>query len=152
NAQPLEIEIGFGKGAFLLDQATKHPERNYLGIEIDRGLQLYVATRVAKRALPNVRLVGTDARRYLTDCLKFESATAVHVYFPDPWWKRRHRKRRVFTAELAEQCERILFPEGKLHIATDVEEYFFIMQRTVAENTQFRKTDEVPPLDVETNF
>lgn len=152
NDHPLEIEVGCGKGAFLVDHAEKHPERNFLGIEIDRGLQLYVATRIAKREMRHVRMVGTDALPFLQDSIATGCVAAVHVYFPDPWWKRRHLKRRVFSGAFVQQCERVLQTEGKLHIATDVEEYFHQIIKTVESSSRLHRTEEVPPLEAETNF
>src|SRR5262249_27372588 len=120
NANPVEVEVGFGKGLFLITTAPQHPEINYLGIEIIRKYQLFTATRVIKRRLANVRLACADARLLLRDCVTAGSLQAIHVYFPDPWWKKRHQKRRVFTAEFVAQCERTLRLGGRLHIATDV--------------------------------
>src|SRR5262245_33057067 len=88
NDRPVEIEVGSGKGAFLLAAAATNPGTNYLGIEIDRALQLYVATRLAKRGLRNARVAGTDARRFFHERIPAASVRAVHVYFPDPWWKK----------------------------------------------------------------
>lgn len=138
NDHPLEIEVGFGKGLFLLTSALAHPETNYLGIEIMRKYQLFTATRMAKRGLKNVRLVKGDARLFLRDCVAPNSIQAAHVYFPDPWWKKRHQKRRVFTAEFARECERILQPGGHLHIATDVEEYFGVMSELIRQETRLQ--------------
>ena len=132
NPGPLEIEVGSGKGQFLVETALAHPEVNYLGIEIDRKHQLYAATRMAKRRLANVRIACTDARLFLRDRTPADCCQALHVYFPDPWWKRRHRKRRVFTEDFARQCERVLAPGGHLYLATDVDEYFQIMLELVA--------------------
>jgi tRNA (guanine-N7-)-methyltransferase len=144
NADPVELEVGFGKGTFLLAAAQAHPGVNYVGVEIDRGLQLYVATRMAKRGLSNVRLIQGDARLIVRDYIAAESLRAVHVYFPDPWWKKRHKKRRVFTAEFAAQCERLLVPGGRLHLATDVEEYASVMTQLLADHTKLCRLPEVP--------
>jgi tRNA (guanine-N7-)-methyltransferase len=158
NDHPVEIEVGFGKGLFLLTTATAHPEVNYLGIEIARAYQLFAATRMARRNLKNVRLALGDARLFLRDRVPGATVQAVHVYFPDPWWKKRHWKRRVFTPEFAAGCERVLRPGGVLHVVTDVEEYFGVMRQTVAGHTRLR---ELPPppeqapahdLDYLTNF
>jgi tRNA (guanine-N7-)-methyltransferase len=124
NDHPVEIEVGFGKGLFLVTAGETHPQTNYLGIEVLRGLQLFTATRLAKRALTNVRVACTDARRFFHDRVAPGSVAAVHVYFPDPWWKKRHHKRRVWTPDFATDCVRVLKPDGRLHIATDVPDYF----------------------------
>ena len=99
NTRPVEMEIGFGKGLFLLNTAISRPDVNFLGVEIERKYQLFTANRIAKRGLANVRLVCADARAFLRDCIRADSVQALHVYFPDPWWKTRHRKRRLWTPE-----------------------------------------------------
>jgi tRNA (guanine-N7-)-methyltransferase len=90
-----------------------------------------------KRLLANVRVLGADARIVLRDYLRDQSARAVHVYFPDPWWKRRHKKRRIFDAAFVTETARILSPGGMLHLRTDVEEYFGVMTALISENPAF---------------
>jgi tRNA (guanine-N7-)-methyltransferase len=135
NQNAVEIEVGFGKGLFLVNAGQAHPEINYLGIEILRKYQLFTATRLAKCGLHNVRVTKADARLCLRDCVACESVQCVRVYFPDPWWKRRHRKRRIFTPEFVVQGERVLQVGGSLDVATDVEEYFAVISRLIAEHT-----------------
>src|SRR5947207_14630946 len=101
NDRPIEMEVGFGKGLFLITAGQHHPETNFLGIEIERKYQLFTATRLAKRQLSNIKVVCGDARVFLRDAVPTAALQALHVYFPDPWWKNRHKKRRVFTAEFA---------------------------------------------------
>ena len=110
--------------AFLLTQGQARPDTNFLGIEIERKYTLLTATRVADLGLRNVKLASTDARWYLKERVPPASVSAMHVYFPDPWWKQRHRKRKLFTRDFAEQCVRVLRPGGRLHFVTDVEDYF----------------------------
>jgi tRNA (guanine-N7-)-methyltransferase len=158
NEHPVELEVGFGKGLFLLTTAMQHPEVNFAGVEIEKKYALFTATRVAKRQLPNVKLAAADARVFLRDLVPEASLHAVHVYFPDPWWKKRHHKRRVFTEEFARQCARVLRPWGVLHIATDVEETFQVMSELLAGLAEFRllpPPEEHAPehdLDYMTNF
>jgi tRNA (guanine-N7-)-methyltransferase len=132
NEQPVEIEVGFGKGLFLLTASQANPAVNYLGIEIERKYQLFTANRLAKRRLPNVRLVSTDARTFLRDYVRGSSVQAVHIYFPDPWWKKRHHKRRVFTDDFAAACTRVLGLGGNLEVLTDVAEYFELISGLLA--------------------
>jgi tRNA (guanine-N7-)-methyltransferase len=132
NDHPVEVEVGFGKGLFLLTASSAAPDVNFLGIEIVRKYQLFTATRLAVRNVPNVRLVCADARALLRDGVAAGSLQAVHVYFPDPWWKRRHEKRRLFTAEFVAVCARALRPGGRLHVATDVADYFQVITALVA--------------------
>jgi tRNA (guanine-N7-)-methyltransferase len=158
NAGPVEIEVGFGKGLFLVTAAQACLEVNFLGIETARKYQLFTATRLAKRGLRNVRLVQADARRFLGDRVASSSCRAIHVYFPDPWWKKRHLKRRLFTPEFVSQCERVLQSAGRLHLVTDVNDYFQVITETVAMQSRLRP---LPPhearepahdLDYLTNF
>jgi tRNA (guanine-N7-)-methyltransferase len=138
NDHPVELEVGFGKGLFLLNACQACPEVNFLGIEILRKYQLYAATRFAKRGFKNVRLVKADAREFLRDYVSDEAFQAIHVYFPDPWWKKRHLKRRLFTADFAVQCERALQSGGRLYIVTDVEDYFGVIIELLEQHTRLK--------------
>jgi tRNA (guanine-N7-)-methyltransferase len=124
NPNPVEIEVGFGKGLFLVNAGQRRPETNFFGIEIERKYALFTATRLAKRGLGNVKLVAADARLVLDELVTPASVAAVHVYFPDPWWKNRHRKRKLFTEPFAAACARVLSSSGLLHVVSDVQDYF----------------------------
>jgi tRNA (guanine-N7-)-methyltransferase len=158
NDRPVELEVGFGKGLFLITSATARPDVNFAGIEIVRKYQLFTATRLAKRELKNVRVACADARLFLRDGVPSASLQTVHVYFPDPWWKKRHHKRRVFTEEFAHQGLRILRPGGELSAATDVQEYSVVMAQTMASLPEFQPVPPPEPgspvhdLDYLTNF
>jgi tRNA (guanine-N7-)-methyltransferase len=158
NDQPVEIEVGFGKGLFLLTESEKRPETNFLGIEVIRKLQLFVATRLAIRKRSNVRVGCTDGRVVLRHRIAPQSVQAVYVFFPDPWWKKRHKKRRVFTPEFAVSCTHILQAGGRLNIVTDVEEYFQVMTGLVEPMPQFSRCPPLPEstpshqMDYLTNF
>ncbi len=145
NDRPVEIEVGCGKGLFLLTEALARQEVNFLGVEIVRKYQLFTATRMAKRGLANVRVACADARLLLHDRVPAASVQAVHVYFPDPWWKKRHHKRRVFTAEFVASVARVLRPGGRLLAATDVESYFQVMRDLVGAEPAFRALPPPPP-------
>lgn len=133
NDRPVEVEVGFGKGLYLLNAATNRPESNYFGIEIVRKYQLFLATRLVMRGITNVRVACGDGRAILKGRVAPQSVAVAHVYFPDPWWKARHRKRRVFTPEFCHTLGTILQHGGRLSIATDVERYFGIMTQIVRE-------------------
>jgi tRNA (guanine-N7-)-methyltransferase len=158
NDRPVELEIGFGKGLFLLTAAQANPEVNFAGVEIVRKYQLHTATRLAKRGLRNVRVGCADVLRFLPRCVATASLQAVHVYFPDPWWKKRHHKRRVFTAAFVAECARVLRPGGQLHAATDVPEYAQLMSVLLAEQPLLRplppppENNPINDLDYLTNF
>jgi tRNA (guanine-N7-)-methyltransferase len=121
---PFEIEMGSGKGLFLETASAEQPDRNFLGIEVARKYARHAAGRLAKRKLINGKMISGDGMRLFREFITDGSVDAVHVYFPDPWWKRRHRKRRVMNAELVRNIERVLVPNGALHFWTDVKEYF----------------------------
>jgi len=128
-----------GKGLFLLTEAQARPGVNFFGIEVVRKYQLYAATRYAIRKLPNVKTACADAKLLLREFVPAGSVAAVHVLFPDPWWKKRHKKRRVFTPEFAADAARVLAPGGRLHVASDVEEYFGVMTGIVRAMPAFRE-------------
>jgi len=140
---PVEIEVGSGKGLFLVTSAQTRPNVNFLGIEVVRALQYYIATRLAKRNLTNARAACVDARWFFRYRVAAASVQAVHVYFPDPWWKARHKKRRVFTPDFAESVATALVPGGRLYIATDVKEYFGVMTELVTELPVLRELDRL---------
>jgi len=131
NQHPVEMEVGFGKGLFLLNSALKNPGTNYVGVEIVRKYQLFAATRIAMRKLPNVKLACGDANLFLRDFIAPGSLETIHIYFPDPWWKNRHHKRRIFTDEFIERCLAALRVGGHLSIVTDVEDYFMRIQELI---------------------
>src|SRR5262249_17217670 len=81
-----------------------------------------------KRKLANARVAGADAKLFLRDRVAGGAFAAVHVYFPDPWWKKRHHKRRVWTPEFADECERVLRPGGRLLVAPDVGDYYAVIR------------------------
>jgi tRNA (guanine-N7-)-methyltransferase len=124
NDRPVELEIGSGRGLFLFNSGCAQPEINFVGIECDFKEGLRAAERFKKRRLPNVRMLGADARLVLAEYIVPGSVSALHVYFPDPWWKRKHHKRRLFTRSFLDQCARVLQPGGLFHSWTDVAEYF----------------------------
>jgi tRNA (guanine-N7-)-methyltransferase len=137
NEHLVEIDVGCGRGKFLVDAGLAHPEINYLGIEIDYHEGRRGAGRLQKRTMHNVRVLGGDVRIVFGRFVRPASVSAVHVYFPDPWWKRRHRRRRVFNDELAAQIATILQPGGLVHSWTDVEAYFGVISALMDHHPQF---------------
>jgi tRNA (guanine-N7-)-methyltransferase len=123
-AAPLEVEVGSGKGLFVRTAAAERPEVDFLGIEVSAKYARFAAAGLARRGLSNAKIVAADALRIFAELLPDDVLAAVHVYFPDPWWKKRHRKRRVMRESFVRDVERTLCSGGKLHFWTDVEEYF----------------------------
>jgi tRNA (guanine-N7-)-methyltransferase len=132
---PLEVEVGSGKGLFLQSAAIAAPDHNFLGIEVAKKYAHHTAARLAKCGLKNALIVQGDAQRVFRELLPADSLAAVHVYFPDPWWKKRHRKRRVMNEAFLKDVVRTLEPGGRFHFWTDVEEYFVEGLALVAEHT-----------------
>lgn len=133
----LEIEIGSGKGTFLVQQAACQPETNFLGIEWTAEFWRFAADRVRRRELSNVRLLHTDATELFRFWLPDEIARVVHLYFSDPWPKTRHHKRRVIQDETLRHFHRVLAPGGELRIVTDHVDLWKWDQEHVARHDQF---------------
>jgi tRNA (guanine-N7-)-methyltransferase len=141
---PLEVEIGSGKGLFLRDAAAERPDVDFLGIEIAPKYARFSAAGLAKRGIPNAVVVIADAARVFEEVLPDVCLAAVHAYFPDPWWKKRHEKRRLMRGSFVRQIERTLAPGAALHFWTDVEEYYHATLRLLAEHTRLEGPLEVP--------
>ena len=129
----MEVEVGSGKGLFMRTAAADHSEVNFLGIEVSRKYARFSAAALHKRELDNAVMVAGDALRVFSELLPDASLAAVHVYFPDPWWKKRHRRRRVMQEPLIRDIQRTLKPGGVLHFWTDVEEYYETTLELMAE-------------------
>lgn len=157
-AAPLEVEVGSGKGLFLSSAAAAQPEHNFLGMEIAKRYAHFAAARLARRELSNAVMVCGDGLRVMHEIIPTAQVAAVHVYFPDPWWKKRHRKRRVMNESLLTDVVRVLQPGGKLHFWTDVEEYFQSSLVLIAQFPQLKgplSVEERAPeheLDYRTHF
>jgi tRNA (guanine-N7-)-methyltransferase len=118
-----EVEVGFGKGRFLLASAAARPERRWLGIELAGEYFRLAAGRLARRGLDNVALVHGEALYLLAAVLPRGFAAALHVYFPDPWPKSRHQRRRLFSPGSLDLVLGALAPGGRLEFATDHLDY-----------------------------
>jgi tRNA (guanine-N7-)-methyltransferase len=133
---PLEIEIGVGKGRFLREYATAHPEKNLIGIEKSRKWLVHADERLQKAGVTNARLFVTFAEQFLPRFIPDGSVAAYHVYFPDPWPKRRHHKRRLFGPWFLGEVARTLVPGGLIHLATDHADYFSVISEEVRESAE----------------
>jgi len=140
----LEVEVGSGKGLFLRSAAARRPGTDFLGIEVSRKYARSAAAALAKRNLQNAIVVVADALRVFAEVLPDASLAAVHVYFPDPWWKKRHKKRRLMRESFARDVERTLRSGGRLHSWTDVEEYFHTSLELFAAHTVLEGPLDVP--------
>lgn len=121
---PLEVEIGAGKGDFIVERARATPGHDFLAIELAASTYRWLATRCLCAGLANLRAVRADARSVVNLMLPAAGVEAFHIYFPDPWPKNRHSKHRLFSPAFAVAIARALRPGGALHLATDVRNYF----------------------------
>ena len=121
---PLEVEVGSGKGHFIHASAQTRSAQCFMGIEVAAKYAAYCAARLVRDGLDNAVMVSADAVLVFREKIPAESLHAVHVYFPDPWWKKRHRKRRMMRMEFIREVERCLELGGRLHFWTDVQEYY----------------------------
>ncbi|GMU80529.1 MAG: hypothetical protein AMXMBFR47_04000 [Planctomycetota bacterium] len=126
--RPVEVEIGIGKGTFLLRRARALPEVNFFGIEWANEFYRYSVDRMQRWNVPNVRIVRTDASLFIRNHCPPASIAVLHVYHPDPWPKKRHHKRRLFQRPFVDAAVRCLVPGGRLAVQTDHAEYFEIIQ------------------------
>lgn len=124
NDRPVCLEIGSGKGRFLIQEATARPSVNFVGIEKSLHYYRVIRSRLEKRALTNARIINYDASLVVSRMLPDASIREIHIYFPDPWPRRREQKRRIIRPDVVSELARILEPEGTGCYVTDHREYF----------------------------
>ncbi len=143
---PVQIEVGSGKGTFLLNQAGMQPDVDFLGIEWARKYWRYAVDRIGRWGLTNVRIIRTDAVDFIAEFVPDETIECFHIYFPDPWPKKRHHKRRFVSHANLEQLLRCLKAGGVIKIATDYAEYFEQIQQVLdGRADKLEKIDFLPP-------
>ncbi len=145
---PLEVDLGCGDASFLVALAAEKPDHNFLGIERLFGRVRASCRRIDRNELSNIRIVRADLAQALAHLLAPASVHSFYLMFPDPWPKRRHRSRRVFTPELLASIQRTLALDGTLRVATDQHDYFEQVMQIVTATTEFEMitaADE-PPL------
>jgi tRNA (guanine-N7-)-methyltransferase len=120
---PLEVELGAGRGDFIIGYAAAHPERNFLAVEWAASVARVLAIRAARAGLSNVRVARMDARTLINLMLPEGSVSACHIYFPDPWPALSQHKHRLFSPGFVRRLARVLRPKAMLCIATDFEPY-----------------------------
>jgi tRNA (guanine-N7-)-methyltransferase len=132
NDNPVELEVGMGKGTFLTDQALARPQTNFFGLEYARWFWRYASDRLRRNGCLNARAVRAEAAFFFREFLAAGSVSVIHVYFPDPWPKKRHQKRRLIQPAFLLEVHRVLAPGGQLRIVTDHADYFQHIQPTLA--------------------
>ncbi|MDE2881795.1 MAG: tRNA (guanosine(46)-N7)-methyltransferase TrmB [Acidobacteriota bacterium] len=142
---PVEIEIGSGKGSFLVAESELRPETLFLGVERARRYWLYAADRLRRRERPNARIVRGDAHEVL-EAMPRGSVTGLHMYFPDPWPKRRHAHRRLLIQpEFLTACERVLAAGAPFRVVTDDPGYFDQIEAALAARPRLVRSRYEPP-------
>jgi tRNA (guanine-N7-)-methyltransferase len=145
NTHPVILEIGSGKGRFLIAEATTRPGMNFIGIEKSLHYHRVIRDRVAKRGLNNIRLINHDAFLVLRDMLADASVAEIHIYFPDPWPRKREQKRRIIRAEVLREMQRVLVPGGSGIYVTDHRQYYEAAAPVIEQF--FRSVRRVPGAD-----
>jgi tRNA (guanine-N7-)-methyltransferase len=144
--QPVEVELGCGDASFIVNHAKAHPGRNFIGVE-RLGGRIRKLDRKGRRAgLTNLRGVRIESSYFLEYLLPPKSAAALHIYFPDPWPKRKHLKNRFINERFIEIAKRVLVPGGIVYLRTDHEDYFEQMTSVFAAATAFRAVETPPDL------
>ena len=121
----ITLEIGFGSGAATARIAEDNPNKNYLGIDVHRPGIGHLLMEIEKRKLDNLKIIDNDAALVLEKMISASSLEAIHIFFPDPWPKKRHRKRRLIQRPFTEILANCLIPNGYLYFVTDWEDYAF---------------------------
>lgn len=137
---PTIVEIGFGMGTSLVAMAEANPQQNYIGIEVHRPGVGALLKLVEERGLTNIRVFNDDAIEVLEKRIPKNSLAGVYLFFPDPWHKKRHNKRRIVQAEFAASLAGHIKPGGHFHMATDWEEYAEHMMEVMSAAPDYRNT------------
>ncbi|HET7437437.1 MAG TPA: tRNA (guanosine(46)-N7)-methyltransferase TrmB [Thermoanaerobaculia bacterium] len=145
NDRPVILEIGSGKGRFLVSTAMERPDVNLIGVEKSLHYHRLIKERVRKRGLTNVRLINHDAFLVMRDMLPEASIAEVHIYFPDPWPRKKEQKRRIIRPEVLEEIRRVLVPGGMGIYVTDHADYFEVAAPVI--EAAFRSERRTPGPD-----
>ena len=137
NPNPVYLEIGFGNGESLAQMALAHPERNYLGIEVHAPGVGHLLLRLGELELTNLRIMQHDAMDILRQYIAPASLAGVQLFFPDPWHKNKHHKRRIVQPEFVQLLARAIRPGGTFHAASDWENYASHMLRVLSDAPEY---------------
>ena len=156
-AQPLEVELGCGDASFLVNYAKLHPERNFIGVERLLGRIRKLDRKGRRNGLTNLRGVRIESAYLLEYLLPKNSAVALHIYFPDPWPKRKHRRNRLINERFTQLAHQVLAPGGIVYLRTDDQDYFKQMLSVFGASPLFRPVETPEELsavvtDFEKNF
>jgi tRNA (guanine-N7-)-methyltransferase len=145
-AQPLEVELGCGDASFLVQYACRHPDRNFIGVERLLGRIRKLDRKGHRAGAANLSGVRIECGYFLEWLLPPHAASALHVYFPDPWPKKRHLKNRLVNQRFTWLAQTALAPGGVVYLRTDDTDYFAQMTEVFAQSTLFSPVDTPPEL------
>lgn len=135
---PTIVEIGFGMGKSLAEMAEANPQQNYIGIEVHKPGVGALLKLIEEKGLQNIRVFNDDAIEVLEKCIPLNSLAGVYLFFPDPWHKKRHHKRRIVQPAFAEKMAAHLKPGGQFHMATDWENYAEHMMEVMSASASYK--------------
>jgi tRNA (guanine-N7-)-methyltransferase len=152
-SQPLEIELGCGDASFLVEYARRHPDRNFIGVERLLGRLRKLDRKGRRAALVNLRGVQIESSYFLKYLLPPRAASGLHIYFPDPWPKKRHRKNRLINESFPPLAGAALVPGGVVYLRTDDEDYFAQMTDVFGASREFQRIETPAELaELHTDF
>ena len=151
--QPVEVELGAGDGSFLIQWAQRNPQHNFLAVERLLGRVRKIVRKGTRGGLQNVRVIRIEASYFLEYMLPHQSVTRLHVYFPDPWPKRKHRQNRLVNAHFTTVAGRVLAPSGEIFLRTDDADYFEQIREVFSASSAFGVIETPPELrEIKTDF
>jgi tRNA (guanine-N7-)-methyltransferase len=142
NNNPVMLDIGFGNGESLIHIARMYPEINFIGMEVHSPGVGHLLLNMEKYQINNIRIYQADGVEVLKDCFDDDSIDALHIYFPDPWHKKRHHKRRLIQANFIQSIIPKLRNKARLHIATDWQQYALHIQQVLSEFSNFNNIEK----------
>ena len=151
--QPLEVELGCGDASFLVEYARRNPQTNFIGVERLLGRIQKLDKKGRRTGLKNTRGVRIESAYFLEYLLPPHSATALHIYFPDPWPKKKHRRHRLINENFPALARKTLTPGGTVFLRTDDADYFQQMTEVFAAAKEFQKVETPSALaEIKTDF
>lgn len=136
--RPIDIEIGFGKGQFILEKAKLYKDINFIGFEVKEGLVEYTKSLITRDRLTNVYVEKSFADASIPAKIPNERIRYIYINFPDPWWKRKHKKRRILKSNFIKLFYNALETNGIIYVRTDVKEYAEFVTKNFAEFKEFQ--------------
>lgn len=141
DSKPLDIEIGFGRGQFIVEKAKQYKDINFIGFEVKKGLVDYTVSLIEKNALSNIYVEKSFANISIPNKITNESVRYIYVNFPDPWWKRKHKKRRILQTDYIKRFYNALQTNGVIYVRTDVKEYSDFVRKNFSQFPEFVEID-----------